>query len=343
MDQQILAQNIRRLRVGRNFSQKALAEASGLSLPAIKNLESAKTEPRISSLEAIARALDTKFQELFTPVRQLKTVRFRSNKRMQNRENILAEIAIWLDNFNYLERELNERIPYKFVDDCEHAHTDIAACASFCRKILGLKDEEPIYDICGLLESAGVKVYPVGLASDGFFGLSVGNEDGGPAIIVNTWGRISVERQIFSAAHELGHLVLHKCAFDVSVSEENKEEEHEADLFAGHFLLPDKGFRLEWNEAAGLPVVDRVMKIKRIFRVSYKTILARLVEQKCVDSTIWMKFNVAFHNRFDRKLSFREEPMAIEPSEPYGMQRFDFYEDRYKLLTRKAIEGIKSL
>ena len=179
------------------------------------------------------------------------------------------------------------------------------------------------------------------MASDGFFGLSVGNEDGGPAIIVNTWGRISVERQIFSAAHELGHLVLHKCAFDVSVSEENKEEEHEADIFAGHFLLPDKGFRLEWNEAAGLPFVDRVMKIKRIFRVSYKTILARLIEQKYVDSTIWMKFNVAFQNRFDRKLPFREEPMAIQPSEPYGMQRFDFYEDRYKLLTRKAIEGNK--
>lgn len=45
--------------------------------------------------------------------------------------------------------------------------------------------------------------------SDDFFGLSIGPADGGPAVVVNVWDGISVERWIFTAAHELGHLVLH--------------------------------------------------------------------------------------------------------------------------------------
>jgi Zn-dependent peptidase ImmA (M78 family) len=147
--------------------------------------------------------------------------------------------------------------------------------------------------------------------------------------------------RIFSAAHELGHLMLHPDAYDVTKVDESKEEEHEADRFAGHFLMPNEGFRREWNEAAGLHFVDRVFKVKRIFRVSYKTVLSRLLEEGAADKSIWMKFNMACQQHFNRKLSFKEEPMGIDPAEPFGMQRFDFYEDRFKRLTREAVEKDK--
>jgi len=101
MNLQILAQNVRRLRTAKRLSQKNLADVAGLSLPSIKNLELAKSEPRMRTIQAIARALDVKIQVLFQPVRELHTVRFRSTKRMQNRENVLAEVARWLDDFNF--------------------------------------------------------------------------------------------------------------------------------------------------------------------------------------------------------------------------------------------------
>lgn len=179
------------------------------------------------------------------------------------------------------------------------------------------------------------------MASNSFFGLSVGEEDGGPAVVVNVWERISVERRIFSAAHELGHLMLHPDAYDVNQVEESKVEEHEADRFAGHFLMPDEGFRKEWNEAAGLHFVDRVFKVKRIFRVSYKTVLSRLIEYGDADSSIWKKFNIAYQRRFNRRLSFKEKPMGMDAAEPFGMQRFDFFEDRFSRLTREAVEKDK--
>ncbi|RMD83544.1 MAG: ImmA/IrrE family metallo-endopeptidase [Lentisphaerae bacterium] len=342
MNLQTLAQNIRRLRTAKRFSQKGLAEASGLSLPAVKNLELAKNEPRMRTLQAIATALDVKLYELFLPVRPLRSVRFRSAKRMQNRENILAEVSRWLNDFNDLEVMLNRRVRFKLEGVWEECSKDnIVEAAALCRKKLRLKSSEPIYDICGLLEAAGVKVRLLSLASNSFFGLSVAERDGGPAIVVNAWERIPVERRIFSAAHELGHLMLHRDAFDVSQTKENKIEEKEADLFAGHFLMPNEGFIEEWNDTCGLNLVDRVFKIKRIFRVSYKTVLFRLKECAITDDSIWMRLNQAYQRRYNRKLSFKEEPLAIDSSEPCGLKPVDFQEDRFSRLVREAVEKDK--
>ena len=339
MNLKTLAQNARRLRTGKGLSQAALAGLAGLSLPAIKNLEGAKSQPRMNTVEAIARALDVKLEELFLPVRELKTVRFRSSKRMQNRENILASVSRWMDDFNFLEQILDDHIRFQFSGMRGWGlRSNAIAVAGKCRSELGLGPKEPIHDICGLLEHAGVKVYPLSSASEDFFGLSVAQEDGGPAVVVNNWERISVERRIFSAVHELGHLVLHRTAYDVTQVAENRTEEQEADLFAGHFLMPDEGFRSEWADGAGLFWLDRVFKVKRIFHVSYKTVLKRLIEYGDTDDGIWRTFNAAYARHFRRRLSFKEEPMGISSTEPFSLQKFDFYEDRYRRLARKAVE-----
>jgi Zn-dependent peptidase ImmA (M78 family)/DNA-binding XRE family transcriptional regulator len=338
MNFEILGKNIRRLRNASGLSQNSLAEASGISLPTIKLIETGKASPRMNTIQAIAEALKAKLQDLFIPIRELHTVRFRSNRQMQNRENILANVARWLDDFNSLEEITGERTMFKLKDiRSQDSVKQIIKVAEHCRKLLGLRNDEPVRDICGLLESAGVKVFPIAMASDGFFGLSIGEEDKGPAVIVNSWERIPTERKIFSAAHELGHLILHKDAFDVTKCEENIEEEKQADLFAGYFLMPDEGFKKEWNETSGLNKVDRILKVKRIFHVSYKTILVRLIQQYGADDSIWQQFHIAYQQRFHRKLAFKEEPEECSP-EPAGLQKWDFYEDRLSRLVRKALE-----
>ncbi|MGI6295442.1 MAG: helix-turn-helix domain-containing protein [Armatimonadota bacterium] len=341
MNLQILAENVRRLRNVKRYSQKDLADTAGLSLTAIKNLECAKAEPHMRTLQAITKALDVSIQELFQPIPELHTVRFRSQKRMRkyDRDNILAAVARWLEDFNFLEKSLNEQKPFRLKALISGSSGNTAEAAMLCRDELGLKPTEPIHDISGLLEHAGVKVFSLPLAIDGFFGLSIGEDDGGPAVVVNVRETIPVERQIFSAAHELGHLMLHPDAYDVTQVDENAEEEKEADRFAGHFLLPNEGFRKEWNEAAGLHFVYRVFKVKNIFRVSYKTVLWRLVEEGAVDQSVWMRFNRAYQQLFGRSLPHKEEPMGID--EPFRMQRFGFYEDRFKGLVREAVEKDK--
>lgn len=291
MNSGVLAQNVKRLRVTRGISQQALADASGISLPAIKNIELAKGEARMSTIQKIAKALDSKIQDLFIPVRGLQVVRFRSARKMQNRENVLIDVERWLDNYNYLETILEEKTTFRLKEFAgELGGRSIIELANSVRNEFRLKKNEPIHDICGLLESAGVKILLLPTYSDSFFGLSVGEKDGGPAVIVNVRERIPVERRIFTAAHELGHLLMHQGAYDVSSTGESQEEEHQADLFATHFLMPDEGFLGEWKDASGLHWVDRVLKVKRIYRVSYKTVLYRLIELKLTDALIWGKF-----------------------------------------------------
>jgi Zn-dependent peptidase ImmA (M78 family) len=210
---------------------------------------------------------------------------------------------------------------------------------------------EPVRDICGLLEANGVKVLPMRVASDAFFGLSVAEEGGGPAVAVNTWERISVERWIFTAAHELGHLVLHRGDYDAERKDEEDRKEKEANLFAAHFLMPEPVFRKEWEETYGMALVDRVLKVKRMFRVSYRTVLYRLGETTPLGSGIWRRFQGEFQSRYGRTLLKDDEPEALaadafrasfpEPTragEPEDLSPVDFMEDRLSRLVRRAVE-----
>lgn len=262
----ILAKNIKYLRNLNRISQNQLAKEANISLPTIKNLESKKNMPSVEIIQKIAKVFNVRIYDLFNKPKTLNFVRFRSTKHMRIRENILAEVAIWLNNYNYLEKCLNEKKGFKLFAIREKClNVSPAEAAELCRKSLGIKPTDPINDICDLLEEAGIKVHLISKASDDFFGLSIMENDGGPAIVVNIYNKITVERRIYSAAHELGHLMLHPEAYDVNKIENNEKEEKEADIFASHFLMSDEGFSNEWNKAIGKPFVDRILKIKSYF------------------------------------------------------------------------------
>lgn len=124
---------------------------------------------------------------------------------MQARDQLLADVARRLADYEELESLLDNRLPYRVGSiPVPPAGTPGRArkAAEAIRQAFGLGDNDAIRDICGLLESEGIKLIRLRVASDAFFGLSVADGDGGPAIVVNTWERISVERWIFTAAIE---------------------------------------------------------------------------------------------------------------------------------------------
>ena len=131
--------------------------------------------------------------------------------------------------------------------------------------------------------------------------------------MVNVWERISVERWIFTAAHELGHLLLHLDSYDSDESAENLEEEKEANIFASYFLMPERHFNKEWEDTSGLHLVDRVFKIKRMFKVSYRTVLYRLKEDGITDNSIWQEFHTLLKRRYGRSIGVKVEPEQSDP------------------------------
>lgn len=329
--------NLRRLRALRGLDQGELAAAAGISRNAYRAMETGASEPRVGNLQRIAEALGVPMVELFREVPQLKTLRFRSLKTRSaqqeaERDEIVTRVALWLKDFTELEDELGSKSPLK-IQGLIGKESDPVLMARRIREKLGLAPDAPVTDICDELEEAGIKLMLTPSKSEVFFGLSVGLDDDGPAVAINTRADIPVERRIFSTAHELGHLLLHPSSYDGEMAEESEKapEEQQANVFASHFLMPQEAFTAKWNEYAGLHFVDRVMKMKRHFLVSYKTVLRRLIELGVVDKEIWRVFGRFYQSRFDK-------PLKGSKDEPFPLAEPDFREDRLDLLVRQAWE-----
>ncbi|GBE29704.1 MAG TPA: ImmA/IrrE family metallo-endopeptidase [Bacteroidetes bacterium] len=342
MDRQvIIARNIRARREELRLTQKDVAERSSLSVAGYRKIESGKVEePRMATLTSIAVSLNLPLMTLFEEPRSLVSVRFRAQKKVRVRQRIIESMARWLEDYEYLEDVLDDHRPFKLAQVASQVstyHGDDSKpvyAAKLAREAMELEEDEPILDVVGLLEWIGIKVRMMKYTNDGFFGLSGwGSSYNSPGVIVCDNNSISTERKIFSAVHEMGHLLLHRDEYDISHENEIKEHEDEANSFASHFLMPDSRFQEKWRELSGKSAYDRVMIIKRVFDVSYKTILMRLVEHGAVDYAEAQKYIYNNHRiKENRKLGSKTEPYAIGREYPFIARRLDN-------LVRQAVEG----
>ena len=117
--------------------------------------------------------------------------------------------------------------------------------------------------------------------------------------------------------------------------------------------MPEDVFKQELSEAWGLSWYDRVFKLKRIFRVSYRSVLYRIAsglpkEQK---RNVWIRFNAEYKRiNGGRSLPGTVEPDGLPPDaffrrpaekgseEPERLDRHDFMQDRLARLVRSALE-----
>lgn len=340
MNRGVISDNLRRLRSIKGINQTQIAEKSGLSRSSYVAIENGSTDPRSSTLMSIAGALDVSLADLFRPLPSLKHVRFRIQKTMTRREEnqrdqLLQDVAVWLSDYNELEKMLGNKQKYLFES---YSSTDPVQAAKDARKKLGLDEKEPVRDICGLVEKAGMKIFFSGSSLKQYSGLSVARNDGGPAVCVKVGDAISVEHQIFTVAHEMGHLLLHGGSFDKDEVRENDREEKEAHTFASYFLMPQAGFEKEWRASRGLYFVDSVLHVKRIFKVSYMVVLRRLIDCNIVDKNIYQRFSFEFKRLHKHDLKNHFEPESVSKYEPEGLLKSDFMEDRLHRLVREAFE-----
>ncbi len=342
-----IAANVARLRLDRQLTQDQLAVKACISRMALGKIERGAVVPRTRTLNDLAEALAVPVRDLVTPVRPLEGVRFRAKTQVNARERILARVSKWLGAYAELEAKLDDHTPFR-LEDASTSGGSPSEVAQAARRAAGLTPAEPVRNIGRLLEENGVKLLLLETRRDSFFGLSVGKGDGGPGVVVNTWERISVERWIFTAAHELGHLLLHPSEYRRDATKMEVEPEQEADAFASEFLMPESAFMDEWNATGGLSLLERVLKVKLIFHVSYKTVLHRLVESGRETPEVWRTFQ--WQHRSDRGKTLRriEEPEAIRKSEfawnwsrsgePDGLSEHHFVEGRLSDLVRQAFE-----
>lgn len=248
------------------LSKKELAKRAQIALNSLGHYEDGA---RVPPPEAVAQlggatgfAVDFFYGDDFE-VPSPGNASFRSFSRMTSaqRDAALASGGIAFALGDWLASQFN--LPSVEVPDLEGMEPETAADLVRAHWALGVL---PIKNVVHLLESRGVRVFS--LVEDSREVNAFSSWQGGaiPYVFLNTLK--SSESSRFDAAHELGHLVLHRHG-----DPKGKEVEQQANEFAGAFLLP----RLEMLALAGrCRTVADIMKIKKRWNVSAMALVYRL-------------------------------------------------------------------
>lgn len=297
--------NSERLRIARErrgFTQKALAEKTGLTSKTISNYEKAGVFDAIASdsMDRIASVLGYPtefFLDRDIPTLSADSVSFRALSKLsaQKRNSALSagqlvqELSAWIDAQFTLPKP---NIP----DFSSDGYSEPESVARAVRECWGI-GELSISNLVHLLEANGVRVFSLAencLEVDAFsFWI-----DEKPFVFLNTMK--SPERSRFDAAHELGHLVLHKHA-----SNNGRQAEIDADRFASAFLMPERSVLAM---VPRMPSLDLLMSLKKHWKVS----LAALVRR-----TFDIGLSTEWHYR---QLSIELARRGFRTSEPQGIE-----------------------
>ena len=320
----MIGQRLKISRSAAGLSLRVLAAKIGnrVTAQAIGKYERNESMPGSGVLIALADALDVSVDYLLGDQEMvLEAVEFRKKKITSKREEarIEAQVVYLLERYLLVEELLGlhsvewhrpPEAPYPVVQDIFEA--DRAARSLRDHWSLG---NDPIPNLIELLEEQGIKVLAVDFAKIDGLTARVRRAGKGmaPVIVVNRkdWR----ERQYFTLAHELGHLIIEVAS--------GLDEEKAAHRFAGAFLMPANALWAKIGKHRTSIGWSELFELKQLFGTSVQAVTYR-----CKDLGIFSEalFRRLF-NDFTR-LGWRsppyEEPQAIKGGEPKRFERLTF-------------------
>lgn len=249
-----------------------LASAIGVSPATIRSYEKGGASAYRHHIFRLSEALRFPIQfftahELDLLDRRAPNFRSMSSMRAAQRDTALAVGSLALDVDRYLRRQV--RLPVADVPDLSGHTPDVAA--TMLRQHWGLGDK-PIPNLVHLLESKGIRIFFLMEEAKEVDAFSVWRGGEVPLCLLNTYK--SPEHGRFDAAHELGHLVLHR---DDAVKV--REREHEANAFASGFLMPASGLIPEVPQISSM---QPLMALKLRWRVSLAAMVRRVYQLQLI-------------------------------------------------------------
>ena len=268
------------------LTQNQLARGIGVTRNTIVNYENGRTEPSTKDLVKITNTLGCRIMDMFSEKHseQAPKFAFRAHKKLKRDPKIIAKARKYLNSYIEIEEITNSKIQIKIPQyDCFSERKEnpdrwleIAACdvKEKCGGE-GLRYE----NISKFLENIGIRPLFFKSNENGIDALSVLYDDMALMMIRDR----AVERTIFSVAHELAHLVLHPHLFTDKPddTENDRDYEKEADIFAGYFLVPNNELYRIWQQEHldRLPIYNALILLKRYFGVSFWCLFRRLAQE----------------------------------------------------------------
>lgn len=289
-----------RLRLARyraGLTKSQLAEAAGVSRVMIHKYEADQGVPlpdRVSKLsEAVGYPAEFFFGgEIDEP--NLETASFRSMSHMVagDRDAALAAGALAFLLGDWVERLFDLPEPELYDMSAERPES----AARILREHWSL-GERPIKNIVHLLESKGVRVFSLVEKTRSVDAFSMWRNEK-PYVFLNTIK--TAEHSRFDAAHELGHLILHRHG-----GPKGRTVEDEAHQFASAFLMPKSDVSATMPTTYG---VQQILTNKIRWRVSAFALAYRLNKLKLISEWQYRQFCIQLSQQGYRT----KEPNGIE-------------------------------
>ena len=263
-------------RKARGLTAVTLADVAGITSAAISRYEHSKDTPRGEILQVLSEKLNVPVAFFFLPTtksdeercikwRSLSSATKSARERGEVRYDWLKSIVTYFDAYFDLPR-LNVPTFNTPTDFRDITYEHIDGAANYCREAWGLGEKKK-KNLVLLLENNGVIVSRGFLGTNNQDAFSEWSKDDRPYVFLGADKNVCV-RSRFDAAHELGHLILHKgIGNDVYRKPEfNKLIEQQANRFAASFLMPKHAFFSElWA-----PTLDAFTSLKSRWKVSVK-------------------------------------------------------------------------
>ena len=318
----MLARNIRRRRQILGLDQGQMADRIGVSRITFSKYENGKAAITDDVFYRLSRIFGISPAALLESPDRQSVPLFRHKKVYSQQERASLDQMILdaerkFEDYGELESFANERIEdselrsmqrrVASVDEARAFGTEVRAC-------LFRQGYDNVRRFGEALEANGVKFLSFAFPLSSEFGFSLKLPNGTCGIAVNNGVAIPGERQLFTLCHEVGHLLMHHQDEDAEDSPEaKKRREKEANAFAAGMLIPSAEFNSAWDNTDGRLWFDRILAVKRIFTVSYLTVIYCLEERYRATSgkkTVppyrnWFKEN--YLRRFGRTLPAHEE------------------------------------
>ncbi|MGH3952764.1 MAG: helix-turn-helix domain-containing protein [Mycobacterium sp.] len=260
------------------MTQKELSAATGVSPANLSNIENGRASLTDETAARIAAATATPIEYFDQPASVALTadeMNFRKNTKVSARgtgfvEQSFSEIVRIAEQLKAAPLRVRAFPLPSVAADEPVPLIRIEQAAREVREAAGLSSSDPVRNVIRTAERADVAVAPISPPHDeserllaGHNGVSAKSRRAVIGYITGTPG----DRQRFTVAHELGHIVLHPNR-NVPI----KLREQEAHQFAGAFLLPQEVAAREISESLSL---QGFMRLKAQFGISIQATISR--------------------------------------------------------------------
>lgn len=272
-------------RESRGYSQTELAELIDVPQGNLSRMERGDIGIKLEHLEKLCTILNYPIAFFYTN-KQIATTdtHYRKALTIDQKTKLKAEALMNIYKFNVEEMlqslDIENNVP--IITDDEISPEKVA---KYLRGYWGLA-KGSIDNLSDVIEKNGVIIIQIDFETDKIDGRTLVTETGHPIIFINK--SASGDRQRFTLAHELGHVVLHINRMSNFV----RDEEDEAFAFASEFLMPFSECQYDLNDKIS---IEKLADLKRIWKISMQAILYRGQKSKLISYNrcryIWSMIN----------------------------------------------------